>query len=80
MLEYKLNKQELENLIHSVYEAANCGYLDLKESSCEVILNDFLKDKEIISNNTNLIVPDDYQSVYVVIDQIEPQNYLPTSI
>jgi hypothetical protein len=46
MFDYKINKLELEALLKKVYEEACFGYLDLQDSVCQKMLNDFLTDKK----------------------------------
>lgn len=60
-MKYELTKEELEKFARDIYDEACCGYMDLKETVCEGLLEHFLADKKAIySNNllqnTNLIV------------------------
>jgi hypothetical protein len=49
---YSLSKEELLELTKLVYEEASVGYLDLKESACERILNKFLEKKTLMVTTT----------------------------
>lgn len=51
---YILTKQQLLEFAHAVYEESVNGYLDLKESSCEKLVTNFLSDKKTSVNNTHL--------------------------
>lgn len=42
MERYIINKEDLSIFIKKIYEEGSFGYLDLKESVCEKMLNDFL--------------------------------------
>lgn len=48
MFDFKINKFELEALLKKVYEEGCFGYLDLQESVCQKMLNEFLIDKKTI--------------------------------
>lgn len=39
---YVLTKEDLINLSHKIYESGCFGYLDLKDSICETLIDEFL--------------------------------------
>jgi hypothetical protein len=53
MTHYKLTKDELEAFARKVYEEACYGYLDLKESACEAMVEDFIDGKNALSDIVN---------------------------
>jgi hypothetical protein len=54
MAYYKIKKEELDCLVRKIYELSCNGYLDLKDCICDSLVNNFLDDKEIINDCTNL--------------------------
>lgn len=51
---YSLTREELLQFAYKVYEQSAHGYMDLKESSCERLLSNFLLDKKTLLSNTTL--------------------------
>jgi hypothetical protein len=51
---YNLTKQQLLEFANLVYEQSVNGYMDLKESSCEGLVANFLSDKKSSASNTHL--------------------------
>ena len=48
---YKITKGELTSLINQVFEQGCCSYLDLKDSACDQILQEFLSNKKAVEQN-----------------------------
>jgi len=71
MNKYEIQEDELRNFVKKVYEEGCHGYLDLKDSMCELMVNVFLKDRKpvepyyklsesggsLITVNSNNMVP-----------------------
>lgn len=43
MEKYEITREQLEVLVKEVYEIGVCGYLDLKDSLCDSIVDEFLQ-------------------------------------
>lgn len=75
---YIINRENLSVFIKKIYEEGAFGYLDLKESVCEKMLNDFLATQDIYSSNiipsnTYPNSPDD--SICINVSTISGQYY-----
>lgn len=53
-MKYELTRDQLLEFSKLVYEKASNGYLDLKEVTCESLLDKFLEDKKSITPLTHL--------------------------
>lgn len=55
---YEISKDSLVELSKKIYEEACGGYMDLRDSACERIIEDFLADKDVKKlDDTNLERP-----------------------
>jgi len=50
---YETDRESLYELSKKIYEEACLGYMDLKESICERLVEEFLQDKLIRKNDSN---------------------------
>lgn len=55
MKEYKITKESLLELTKKIYQESCNGYLDLAEATCESMIEEFLKDKEIYSQKVTAV-------------------------
>jgi hypothetical protein len=67
---YLLTREELLEFSKIIYEQSIHSYLDLKESTCERMLSNFLIDKKTSMPNTNLTL----RTGSVVVGQMDMFN------
>lgn len=55
---YKISENELDEFAKKIYETGSFGYLDLKDSTCESLLAEFLQGKQEMPVYENVVVDD----------------------
>jgi len=67
MTHYKFSQDELLAFAKKIYEEACYGYMDLKESVCDVLVREFIDGRQIVSPiDTNIMaVPENVVSGYM---------------
>ncbi len=71
---YSLNRDELLALAKMVFDASVDNYVDLREQTCEHVLESFLADKKTSSLNTHFTYNPGVISVLPSVDYSNPAN------
>lgn len=76
---YSLNKEELLNFAKMVFDASVDNYVDLRDQTCEHVLESFLADKKTSSTNTHFTYNPGVISVLPSVDFSNPANVFTVS-
>jgi len=76
---YSLNREELLNFAKMVFDASVDNYVDLREQTCEHILDSFLADKKTSVSNTHFSYNPGAISVFPTVDFSNPANVFTVS-
>ena len=71
---YKFTQDQLENFAKKVYEEACCGYMDLKESVCNMLVHEFISKQQLVLPIDTNIMEQEYLNRYFDTGQFDVYN------